>query len=64
LLIRILKTIKEHMVMQHAITQAIARASGGQHMRRIGHRLHAASDGDVDRTGQQFVMRDHHRLLR
>jgi hypothetical protein len=63
LLIGILEAIEEHVVVQNPVAQPITGAGCGQHVRRIGHRLHATGDGDIDRTGQQFVMGNHDRLL-
>ena len=45
--IGIFKAVEHHVVVQHAMTDAIAPTCLGDEIRRIGHRLHAAGDHDI-----------------
>ncbi|CFM66585.1 Uncharacterised protein [Bordetella pertussis] len=55
----ILQAVAVHVVEQLAVPEPISLARLGDQMRRIAHRLHAAGQHHIGRSGAQHVMRQH-----
>jgi hypothetical protein len=61
LVVGVFQAVEEHVVLDLAVAEAEAAARLGQEVGRVGHRLHAAGDHDVDAAGQQHVVGVHRR---
>ena len=61
-LVGVLKTIKEHMVINLPMPHAITATGTVEQIGRIGHALKATGNGNVVGTGQNGVMGHHGRL--
>ena len=54
--------VVDHRIDDGAVAHAQAFADARQQVRAVAHRFHAAGDGDLDVTGEDALLREHHGL--